>query len=254
MKINPKSEMLRRAMSDFWWTPDAVNVLDEELATITHSDINERIFNQVIPHGPIPDTQEFIERIRGLQPNASRWVCTEVCDLRLFSHLERNKYQLGEEHGAFVIDVDSLPKKNHAFTLESVKDMKTMKEMYALRIDIFGGIFPRDEQQIELELEQCSTENPKVERFIAKIDGELAGTGSVTYFEELNFAFIWAGGVKEEFRGRGVYTSLLQARAKACKARNINFMGLYARNKTSAPIVAAQGFQKVGTMLSYEKT
>ena len=129
-----------------------------------------------------------------------------------------------------------------------------MKKMYRMRIDIFGGIFPSNEEQIRLELQQCSSENPKVERFVAEVGGELAGTGSITYFEELNFAFIWAGGVKEEFRGQGLYTSLLQARARACKARGIEYMGLYARNKTSAPIVAAQGFEKVGTMVSYEKT
>lgn len=253
MRTNPKSEMLRRAMSDFWWTPDSVTILEEEVATIVYSEADERIFNQVIPHGPIPETQAFIERVVKLQPGRSRWVCTEVCDLRLFNQLQRNGYRAEEEHGAFVIDVDDLSKKKNDVVIHNVKNMDMMKKMYRMRIEIFGGIFPSNEQQLELELQQCSQENPKVERFVAEVDGELAGTGSITYFENLNFAFIWAGGVREDFRGRGIYTSLLQARAKACRERGIQYLGLYARNKSSAPIVAAQGFEKVGTMVSYEK-
>ncbi len=254
MKVNPKSEMLRRAMSDFWWTPDIVSVLDEDLATITHCPIDERIFNQVVPHAPIPQTKQFIERIAELHPGVSRWVCTEVCDHGLFSLLQRYGYKAEEEHGGFVVDVNSLGDTETDFSIWTVKNMTAMKRMYELRIDIFGGIFPSNEEQLAFELAHCTGEKPKVDRFVAEINGVLAGTGSITYFENLNFAFIWAGGVKEDFRGRGLYKALLSARAQSCRDRGIQYMGLYARDNTSAPIVASQGFEKVGTMVSYERT
>ena len=240
-------------MSDFWWTPESVSVLNEENATITHSERNEFIFNQVIPHGPISDTESFFKKIAKLHPNISRWVCTELCDLGLLALLQRKGYKAEDEHGAFVIDVNQLTKRKNGHVIHNVKDMKLMKRMSDMRTEIFGGIFPSSQAQLELELRQCANDNPKVERFVVEIDGELAGTGSITYFEQLNFAFIWAGGVKEKFRGQGLYSSLLQKRALACKERNIHYMGLYAKNKTSAPIVAAQGFEKVGTMIHYER-
>lgn len=75
----------------------------------------------------------------------------------------------------------------------------------------------------------------------------------MTFFDELNFGLIWAGGVVKHHRGHGAYTALLAARAQVAAQRDLTLLGLYARANTSAPIVAAQGFQRYGEMTHFER-
>lgn len=73
----------------------------------------------------------------------------------------------------------------------------------------------------------------------------------MTMFPDLGFGLIWAGGVVPEHRGHGVYTALLAARVRDALAHGIHTVGLYAKVETSSPIVAAQGFERHGSMTYY---
>lgn len=64
---------------------------------------------------------------------------------------------------------------------------------------------------------------------------------------------IWAGCVVPEARGHGIYTSLLAARVEVARALGFSALGLYAKVDTSAPIVAAQGFERFGLMTHFER-
>ena len=75
----------------------------------------------------------------------------------------------------------------------------------------------------------------------------------MTCFDALDFAFIWAGGVREAFRGQGAYTALLRARMDVARARGIGLVGLYARDATSGPIVAAHGFARHGRYIQWDR-
>ncbi|MFP4599027.1 MAG: hypothetical protein ACOC9J_02205 [Persicimonas sp.] len=62
----------------------------------------------------------------------------------------------------------------------------------------------------------------------------------------------WVPSHAQVVDGHGVYTAMLATRAAAAKRRGIDWLGLYARQETSAPIVAAQGFERHGHLHYFE--
>jgi GNAT superfamily N-acetyltransferase len=61
-------------------------------------------------------------------------------------------------------------------------------------------------------------------------------------------AYFMGGVVLPEFRGRGAYRALLAARLDHAAARGIPLATTHARRTTSAPILAALGFQQIGEL------
>ena len=252
--IEEKAALLRRAASDFWWVPERVSGIAEPEITISHSTDPEPLFNQAIPHRMLSDPFETVARVEQLHGDASRWWITETSDdPRLIAALKKHGYEMGNSHGAYIVDATTYSiAVPDDVKVERVETAEIMSKMYDARCEIFGNARPAD-HQLALELSQCTGPDARVARFVAWVDGEVAGTGSQTFFDDLSFSFIWAGGVREHFRHRGVYKRLIAARAQACRDRGIQFMGLYARDETSAPIVEAHGFERCGWMTYYEK-
>lgn len=247
-----KQTLLRKAGSDFWWTPNHVHGIDRDEITISYSDTHEPLFNQAVPHQPLNDIQKTIDEVKSLHGDASRWWITDVCSKNLPTALLQNGYSKQDEHYAFAVETAHYKiDAPEDVTVFQVSNMEQMLEMYTARAEIFKNEIP-DTKQLELELQQCTAPDARVARFFAKIKGECVGTGSMTFFDDLSFSFIWAGGVREAFRGRGIYKSLLKARAQACRDRGISHMGLYGKIATSAPIVEAHGFERCGFMTYYE--
>ena len=59
--------------------------------------------------------------------------------------------------------------------------------------------------------------------------------------------------MREAWRGRGAYTALLATRMEYARRAGIGVVGLYARETTSAPIVAAQGFERFGEARQWDR-
>jgi hypothetical protein len=59
---------------------------------------------------------------------------------------------------------------------------------------------------------------------------------------------LWAGGTVPDARGAGAYTTLLAHRIELARSLGLEWIGIYAKEGTSAPIVARQGFEHVGEM------
>lgn len=133
---------------------------------------------------------------------------------------------------------------------ETVEDLRVL---YAINADAFDTDLDHSEERLERELADCTGPNRRVARLIAYRNGEAAGSGGITFFDALSFALIWAGGVRPVHRGHGVYTALLQARADLARRHGLGRMGLYARQATSAPIVAAHGFERHGPMAYWDR-
>lgn len=249
--MEPAGQMLRKAASDFWWTPEFVDTVETAEYTISFSETGNPLFNQAIPHQTPSNPDDFLAQVGKYHTDCSRFWVTECSDdAKLRTSLKAHGYALTAKHGAYVIDTENYPTFEE-FVVQPVETDLQMREMYAARQAIFGGEIP-DDAQLELELSQCTGSASRVGRFVAVEHGEVLGTGSLTYFDDLSLAFIWAGGVKTEHRGRGVYKALIAARAAACRERGIRTLGLYARLDTSAPIVAAHGFRRCGFLDYYE--
>lgn len=70
-------------------------------------------------------------------------------------------------------------------------------------------------------------------------------SGGLTLNRHFGMGFLWAGGTVPEFRGRGIYTALVAARAQLAREQGLSHVGLYAIVDTSSPIVAHLGFERL---------
>lgn len=79
--------------------------------------------------------------------------------------------------------------------------------------------------------------------FVAYCDGVPAAAASYAPFPRS--AFLMGGVVLAEFRGRGLYRALVQARMAHARARGITLVTSHARESTSSPILEKMGFETV---------
>jgi GNAT superfamily N-acetyltransferase len=79
--------------------------------------------------------------------------------------------------------------------------------------------------------------------FVAYCDGAPAAAASYAPFERS--AFLMGGVVLADYRSRGLYRALVQARMAHARARGIPLVTSHAREQTSAPILEKMGFETV---------
>lgn len=77
--------------------------------------------------------------------------------------------------------------------------------------------------------------------FVAYVDGVPASTGWIYYNPGL-FAGLWGGSTLEAFRGRGLYTAVLAARAQEAQQRGVRYLVIDAGDM-SRPILERHGFK-----------
>jgi GNAT superfamily N-acetyltransferase len=82
--------------------------------------------------------------------------------------------------------------------------------------------------------------------FLARVGGEPAGTASLAPFED--GAHFSGAVVLPEFRRRGVYRALIDARMRTVRSRGAKFVTNLCRASTSAPICRKLGFRDVCAM------
>lgn len=80
--------------------------------------------------------------------------------------------------------------------------------------------------------------------YVAYVD-ERPACAAWTYFpKHSRFASLWGGSTLREFRGQGLYTALLAARAQEARARGATFLTVDASDM-SRPILEKFGFEKI---------
>ncbi|HEX6122829.1 MAG TPA: GNAT family N-acetyltransferase, partial [Ktedonobacterales bacterium] len=137
--------------------------------------------------------------------------------------------------------------------VELVRDGATLRQMYALGAEIFGDP-PATEERMDRqvrELEEAERDGTRTEfHFLARVDGQPAGSGSITTSGAV--ARLWGGGVAPWARGRGLYRALVAARLREAHARGARIALTKARVGTSGPILRRAGFCALGQELAYE--
>jgi hypothetical protein len=78
--------------------------------------------------------------------------------------------------------------------------------------------------------------------YVAYVDNHPACVGWTFFYPNSQFAGLWGGSTVAEYRGRGLYTAVLAARAQEAIERGYRFMTIDA-SPMSRPIVAKHGFR-----------
>jgi ribosomal protein S18 acetylase RimI-like enzyme len=119
-----------------------------------------------------------------------------------------------------------------------------------------AAIFDRPPPSAELRAgfieayERRIRETGHADRFLALEGARPVGTSGVTL--EGAVALFWGTGVLPEFRGRGIYGALVEARCRSAVGRGAEIVLVTALTGTSGPILKRHGFRVVGPIRTYE--
>jgi GNAT superfamily N-acetyltransferase len=257
MKPTHLDRILEAATSDCFWVPPHVQVVEREAINYSHSPQPAVGYNRVMRVRPsVEPGEELVEEVASAHHGgASRWHINPMGDsARLRKALTDAGYEPGHRHFAYGIRAGAYDRKPASdIEVRQVESVDDLRQLYAIRAEVFRRNPALSSEELAREVDDCTGPERRVARFLAYRKDELAGACGLTFFDELSFGLIWAGGVLEAHRAHGVYTAMLATRAAAAKQRGLEWLGLYAREETSAPIVATQGFERHGYLVYFER-
>ena len=159
-----------------------------------------------------------------------------------FAPEEPESIMIGEARS---LDVDvPLPT---GVTLRRVSDEADVRAASAMADEIFGA--PVSEARADALLRRMSCQDG-MELWVAEVDGSMISSGRLEPVSGSEFAGLWGGSTRSEWRGRGVYRALTAARARSALAAGRPLM--YSDStEFSRPILERSGLIKVSTTTPY---
>lgn len=246
------NERLERSQWDFFWVPDDAEIIDRpDIAAVRSArpipHLNMVTRTRVEPER-LPDVIDEMQAWLG--DEKARWLLVDTFDR---APLERALSAAGwapvGRYEARAIRPESYAKRPPAgLEVRRVESLETLRDCVAVTSAAFDRDMSIGPELEAAELAQCAAPRGRVHRYVVYDDGEPVCSGGFNWYPQLRFAFLWAGGTVPTARGRGAYTALVEARARGAASIGAEWIGLYAKDDTSAPIVARQGFERFGTM------
>jgi GNAT superfamily N-acetyltransferase len=126
--------------------------------------------------------------------------------------------------------------------VDALRDAETFRTAEAVQAAAFGSDpAPRQDGRFA-----DATADPRRRFVLALLDGEPAGAGWATVFED--GVLLNGGAVVPRFRGRGVYRALVAVRLELARTAGVGGAGVQALPDTSGRILAWLGFTEVGRL------
>jgi predicted GNAT family acetyltransferase len=123
-----------------------------------------------------------------------------------------------------------------------------VRAMSATADEVFGD--PVSDEMAAALLLRLSLDDG-MELWVAEAQGRIVSTGRLEPVEGTDFAGIWGGATRPEWRGRGIYRALTAARARSALARGKTLVHSDS-TEFSRPILERAGLVKVSTTTPYE--
>jgi N-acetylglutamate synthase-like GNAT family acetyltransferase len=115
-------------------------------------------------------------------------------------------------------------------------------------VEFQNGVFGPIERMVEVTLRRLA--NPYVEMWFAEAGGEVIGSGRLDCVPGTDFAGLWGGAIREDWRRRGVYKALTQARVREAQSAGAKY--LYADcTVMSRVILESCGMVPITTTVPY---
>jgi ribosomal protein S18 acetylase RimI-like enzyme len=148
------------------------------------------------------------------------------------------------EARALAVDVP-LPE---GVTLRRVTEEADVRAMSATADEVFGE--PVSEAGADALLHRLAGDDG-MELWVAEAEGRVICTGRLEPVPGTDFAGIWGGATRPEWRGRGIYRALTAARARSALALGKTLVNSDS-TEYSRPILERAGLVKVSTTTPYE--
>lgn len=132
-------------------------------------------------------------------------------------------------------------------TLRTVTEDQDVRAACVMQDEVFGGSIANEVADATL---QRLADGSGIELWVAETDGWIVSAGRVDPVPGTQFAGIWGGATRPEYRGRGIYRALTAARAAS--ALRLGKTLVYSEStEFSRPILERSGLVKVSTTTPY---
>ena len=156
---------------------------------------------------------------------------------------EPESIMLGEAR-LLAVDV-ALPE---GVTLRRVSEEADVRAMSAMADEVFGD--PVSDDMADALLRRLSKRDG-MELWVAESEGQIVSAGRLEPVAGSDFAGIWGGATRAQWRGRGIYRALTAARARSALALGKTLINSDSTDY-SRPILERSGLVKVSTTTPYE--
>lgn len=244
------AERLAATQYDLFWIPDDVRVIEREglLALscprpVPHLNVGLRAEG--------PALEEAVAEARAaFAPKSGRWFVPDVFDTRpLERALAAQRFVEGHTFEARVLSPEAyVARPSPDVVVRRVEDLAGFRDFRDVVAAAFGVTVAYSDEELLAEIPGARGPEARSRRYVVYAKGRPVGAGGINLYPDLSIGFLWAGGTVPDAQGRGCYSALVAARMAELRALRVELAGVYARVETSAPIVAAQGFEKVGEM------
>jgi ribosomal protein S18 acetylase RimI-like enzyme len=119
--------------------------------------------------------------------------------------------------------------------------------MSTMQDEVFGD--PPSDEQADALLRRLALDDG-MELWVAEAGGTIVSAGRLEPVAGTQFAGIWGGATREEWRGRGIYRALTAARARSAIERGRSLIHSDS-TEYSRPILERSGFVRVSTTTPY---
>lgn len=135
-------------------------------------------------------------------------------------------------------------------TLRKITDERDVRAMSAMVGAVFGDDDAACERIADSLLLRLSHDDG-MELWVAEVEGEMVCAGRLEPVARTEFAGIWGGATRPDWRGKGIYRALTAERAKSAVALGKRFVNSDS-TEFSRPILERSGLVKVSTTTPYE--
>jgi hypothetical protein len=131
--------------------------------------------------------------------------------------------------------------------LRQITSEPDVRAMFAMQAEVFG--VPEIEDTANAALRRLAT-GDGMQLWVAEARGQIVSAGRLDLVAGTEFAGIWGGATRAEWRGRGIYRALTAARARSALALGKRLMHSDS-TEFSRPILERAGLVKVSTTTPY---
>lgn len=160
----------------------------------------------------------------------------------LKERLAARGFEVGEDEAFLVLDILTKQAEFKAPLKADVRRITTPDNLSDL-LAIEQGVWAESDREFHKELAHVLQHAPEtIGIYVAYVDDKPVSSARITFSEGSPFAGLWGGSTLPEYRGRGLYTALIAARAQQAMERGVRFLTVDAL-PTSRPILERRGFR-----------
>jgi GNAT superfamily N-acetyltransferase len=162
----------------------------------------------------------------------------------LKERLAAHGFEIEDPDAIMVLDLDGTSQtlfRPSTHTVRRITDPERVADVMAVEDAVWDG----DYCALGRSLAHTLAHHPHLlSVYVAYVDEVPASAGWIMFRERSQFGSLWGGSTLSEYRGRGLYTALLGARAREARERQVRYLTVDA-SPMSRPILEKFGFEVI---------